>query len=240
MSDTIIKFENVSKDYFLYKNEKSRFKAIFTNNRGVKRHQALKDITFEIKRGESVGIIGKNGAGKSTLLKMITGVSFATKGNITVDGKVAALLELTAGFSADMTGRENIYLKGYLLGLESEEIKEIEDNIIEFAALGEYIDQPVRTYSSGMKMRLGFAININIHPDILVIDEALSVGDAEFRKKCEEKTRELRNSGVTVLFVSHSMSSIKDTCDRAIYLKGGKIDYDGNVEEAFKRYNAKK
>lgn len=240
MSDTIIKFENVSKDYFLYKNEKSRFKAIFTNNRGVKHHQALKDITFEIKRGESVGIIGKNGAGKSTLLKMITGVSFATKGNITVDGKVAALLELTAGFSADMTGRENIYLKGYLLGLESEEIKEIEDNIIEFAALGEYIDQPVRTYSSGMKMRLGFAININIRPDILVIDEALSVGDAEFRKKCEEKTRELRNSGVTVLFVSHSMSSIKDTCDRAIYLKGGKIDYDGNVEEAFKRYNAKK
>ncbi len=240
MSDTIIKFENVSKDYFLYKNEKSRFKAIFTNNRGVKRHQALKDITFEIKRGESVGIIGKNGAGKSTLLKMITGVSFATKGNITVDGKVAALLELTAGFSADMTGRENIYLKGYLLGLESEEIKEIEDNIIEFAALGEYIDQPVRTYSIGMKMRLGFAININIRPDILVIDEALSVGDAEFRKKCEEKTRELRNSGVTVLFVSHSMSSIKDTCDRAIYLKGGKIDYDGNVEEAFKRYNAKK
>ncbi len=240
MSDTIIKFENVSKDYFLYKNEKSRFKAIFTNNRGVKRHQALKDITFEIKRGESVGIIGKNGAGKSTLLKMITGVSFATKGNITVDGKGAALLELTAGFSADMTGRENIYLKGYLLGLESEEIKEIEDNIIEFAALGEYIDQPVRTYSSGMKMRLGFAININIRPDILVIDEALSVGDAEFRKKCEEKTRELRNSGVTVLFVSHSMSSIKDTCDRAIYLKGGKIDYDGNVEEAFKRYNAKK
>ena len=240
MSDTIIKFENVSKDYFLYKNEKSGFKAIFTNNRGVKRHQALKDITFEIKRGESVGIIGKNGAGKSTLLKMITGVSFATKGNITVDGKVAALLELTAGFSADMTGRENIYLKGYLLGLESEEIKEIEDNIIEFAALGEYIDQPVRTYSSGMKMRLGFAININIRPDILVIDEALSVGDAEFRKKCEEKTRELRNSGVTVLFVSHSMSSIKDTCDRAIYLKGGKIDYDGNVEEAFKRYNAKK
>ncbi len=240
MSDTIIKFENVSKDYFLYKNEKSRFKAIFTNNRGVKRHQALKDITFEIKRGESVGIIGKNGAGKSTLLKMITGVSFATEGNVTVDGKVAALLELTAGFSADMTGRENIYLKGYLLGLESEEIKEIEDNIIEFAALGEYIDQPVRTYSSGMKMRLGFAININIRPDILVIDEALSVGDAEFRKKCEEKTRELRNSGVTVLFVSHSMSSIKDTCDRAIYLKGGKIDYDGNVEEAFKRYNAKK
>jgi teichoic acid transport system ATP-binding protein len=240
MSDTIIKFEHVSKEYFLYKNEKSRFMAIFTNNHGVKRHQALKDINFEIKKGESVGIIGKNGAGKSTLLKMITGVSFATEGEITVNGKVAALLELTAGFSSDMTGRENIYLKGYLLGLESHEIKEIEEDITDFANLGEYIDQPVRTYSSGMKMRLGFAININIRPDILVIDEALSVGDAEFRKKCESKIKELRTSGVTVLFVSHSMASIQDTCDRAIYLKDGTIKFDGAVDEAFEVYNANK
>ncbi len=239
MSDTIIKFDHVSKEYLLYKNEKARFKAIFTNNRGVKRHQALKDVSFEIKKGESVGIIGKNGAGKSTILKMITGVTFATGGEVTVNGKVAALLELTAGFSADMTGRENIFLKGYLLGLEPHEIKEIEESIVEFACLGDYMDQPVRTYSSGMKMRLGFAININIRPDILVIDEALSVGDAEFRKKCENKTKELRNSGVTVLFVSHSMSSIQETCDRAIYLKDGYVEYDGSVEEAFKRYNAK-
>ena len=139
-----------------------------------------------------------------------------------------------------MTGRDNIYLKCCLLGLENDEIKAIEENIIDFAKLGEYIDQPVRTYSSGMKMRLGFAININIKPDILVIDEALSVGDAEFRKKCESKIKELRESGITVLFVSHSMNSINDTCDRAIYLSGGKIEYDGTVKEAFEKYNKKK
>lgn len=240
MSKTVIKFENVTKEYFLYKNNKARFKAIFNNNKNVKRHQVINGISFEIKEGESVGIIGRNGAGKSTLLKMITGVSFATSGNVIVNGKVAALLELTAGFSADMTGRENIYLKCYLLGLEKSEIKEIEQNIVDFAALGEYIDQPVRTYSSGMKMRLGFSININIRPDILVIDEALSVGDAEFRKKCEGKIKELRNSGITVLFVSHSMASMSDTCDRAIYLNGGKIVFDGDVKEAFEKYNAKK
>lgn len=240
MSDAVIKFENVSKEYFLYKNDKARFKAIFTNNKGVKKHCALKNISFEIHKGESVGIIGRNGAGKSTLLKMITGVSFATAGKITVTGKVAALLELTAGFSNDMTGRENIFLKCYLLGLENSEIKQIEDKIIEFASLGEYIDQPVRTYSSGMKMRLGFAININIKPDILVIDEALSVGDAQFKKKCESKIKELRDSGITVLFVSHSMNSVNDTCNRAIYLSGGEIEYDGTVKEAFERYNKKK
>ena len=240
MSETVIKFENVTKEYYLYKSQKARFKAIFTNNKGVKKHVALKDINFEVHDGESVGIIGRNGAGKSTLLKMITGVSFATSGNITVNGKVAALLELTAGFSMDMTGRENIYLKCYLLGLDNSEIKEIEDNIIEFANLGEYIDQPVRTYSSGMKMRLGFAININIRPDILVIDEALSVGDADFRKKCESKIKELKGTGITVLFVSHSMSSVRDTCERAIYLSGGKIAYDGDVEHAFELYDKKK
>lgn len=240
MSKTVIKFDNVSKEYLLYKNEKARFKAIFNNGKYAKRHKVLDNISFEIAEGESVGIIGKNGAGKSTLLKMITGVSFATKGEISVTGKVAALLELTAGFSADMTGRENIYLKCYLLGLEKSEIGEIEKNIIEFAALGEYIDQPVRTYSSGMKMRLGFSININIRPDILVIDEALSVGDAEFRKKCEERIRELRKTGITVLFVSHSMASMSETCSRAIYLNNGKIAFDGDVKEAFEKYNVKK
>ena len=240
MSETVIEFKNVTKEYFLYKSQKARFKAIFTNNKGVKKHTALKDISFTVKKGESVGIIGRNGAGKSTLLKMITGVSFATKGEINVKGKVAALLELTAGFSMDMTGRENIYLKCYLLGLDNSEVKKIEDNIIEFAQLGDYIDQPVRTYSSGMKMRLGFAININIDPDILVIDEALSVGDAQFRKKCENKIKEIRDSGVTVLFVSHSVSSVNDTCERAIYLCDGKIEYDGSVKEAFEYYDKKK
>ncbi len=238
--EPVIAFENVRKEYFLYKNNKARFKAIFTNNRGVKKHLALDGISFSIQKGESVGIIGKNGAGKSTVLKMITGVSFATEGTVSVQGKVAALLELTAGFSPELTGRENIYLKGYILGLNDKEIREIEQKIIEFACLDEYIDQPVRTYSSGMKLRLGFAININIEPDILVIDEALSVGDAEFRAKCRKKINELIASGVTVLFVSHSMEAVKETCSRAIYLENGKIKFDGPVEEAFAVYKPPK
>lgn len=235
----IIEFKDVKKEYFLYKNEKARFKAIFTKNKGVKKHPALKGVSFKIYPGESVGIIGKNGAGKSTILKMITGVSFPSSGEITVKGKVAALLELTAGFSQDMTGLENIYLKGYLLGLSDEEIKAIEQDIIDFADLGEYIEQPVRTYSSGMKMRLGFAININIKPDILVIDEALSVGDADFKKKCRQKINDVIKQGVTVLFVSHSMDAIKETCTRAIFLKDGKVKVDGTVDEAFAEYNKK-
>ena len=195
-------------------------------------------MSFKIYPGESVGIIGKNGAGKSTILKMITGVSFPNSGTITVRGKVAALLELTAGFSLDMTGMENIYLKGYLLGLNDDQIKEIEQDIIDFADLGEYIDQPVRTYSSGMKMRLGFAININ--PDILVVDEALSVGDADFQKKCRDKINDVISTGVTVLFVSHSRKAIEETCTRAIFLKDGKVQVDGTVEEAFDAYDKKK
>ena len=239
-TEPIIEFLDVKKEYFLYKNEKARFKAIFTKNRGVKKHPALKGVSFKTYPGESVGIIGKNGAGKSTILKMITGVSFPNSGTITVRGKVAALLELTAGFSLDMTGMENIYLKGYLLGLNDDQIKEIEQDIIDFADLGEYIDQPVRTYSSGMKMRLGFAININIKPDILVVDEALSVGDADFQKKCRDKINDVISTGVTVLFVSHSRKAIEETCTRAIFLKDGKVQVDGTVEEAFDAYDKKK
>lgn len=235
----IIEFRDVQKEYLLYKNEKQRFRAIFTKNKGVKRHSALKGVSFKIYKGESVGIIGKNGAGKSTILKMITGVSFPTAGEVIVRGKVAALLELTAGFSPDMTGTENIYLKGYLLGLSDDEIKDIEPSIIEFADLGEYIDQPVRTYSSGMKMRLGFAININIKPEILVVDEALSVGDAEFKLKCRRKINELIETGVTVLFVSHSRDAISETCSRAIFLKDGRVKVDGTVDEAFAEYDKK-
>lgn len=175
--EPIIVFENVTKEYTLYKNDADRFKALFFKPRNAKKHLALKDVSLKINQGESIGIIGDNGAGKSTMLKMITGVTFPTEGRVDVRGKVAALLELTAGFSLEMTGRENIYLKGYILGLKDHYIAQIEDDIIEFAQLGDYIDQPVRTYSSGMKMRLGFAINVNIDPDILVIDEALSVGD---------------------------------------------------------------
>ena len=237
MSDTIIRFKNVSKTFIQYKNDQARFKALFIKPRNPKTNRALNDVSFEIKRGESVGIVGDNGAGKSTLLKMITGVAFPDEGEIFVDGKVAALLELTAGFSMEMTGRENIYLKGYILGLEDDYIKEIEEKIIEFAELGDYIDQPVRTYSSGMKLRLGFAINVNIEPDVLVIDEALAVGDASFKRKCKDKIKEIIEAGTTVLYVSHTASSVKEICPRSIYLRKGAVIFDGDTEETLKVYN---
>ena len=234
--ETVISFENVSKEYILYKSDQERFRALFLKPRHPKINRALDHVTFEVKSGESVGFIGDNGAGKSTVLKMITGVTFPSEGEVHVNGKVAALLELTAGFSTEMTGRENIYLKGYILGLRDDYIKQIEERIIDFAQLGDYIDQPVRTYSSGMKMRLGFAINVNIDPDILVVDEALSVGDASFKRKCKDKINEIIAAGTTVLYVSHNPESVKEICDRAIYLRKGKLIYDGDVNEAFKTY----
>lgn len=240
MAEPIITFKNVSKTYILYKNDKARFKALFFKPKNPKTNKALNDVSFEIMRGESVGIVGDNGAGKSTLLKMITGVAFPDEGEIIVDGKVAALLELTAGFSMEMTGRENIYLKGYILGLEDAYIKTIEENIIEFAELGDYIDQPVRTYSSGMKMRLGFAINVNIEPDVLVVDEALAVGDATFKKKCKNKIKEIISSGTTVLYVSHSANSVKEICTRSIFLKKGTVVFDGPTDETLRVYEESK
>ncbi|MDP4119704.1 MAG: ABC transporter ATP-binding protein [Bacillota bacterium] len=240
VEEPIISFENITKTYTLYKSDQERFKALFLNSKHFKKHIALNDISFQVKKGESVGIIGDNGAGKSTILKMITGVTYPDTGSIVVRGKVAALLELTAGFSLEMTGRENIYLKGYILGLNDKYIATIEQGIIDFAELGDYIDQPVRTYSSGMKMRLGFAINISIDPDILVIDEALSVGDGKFQKKCKDKIAEVIGQNKTVLFVSHSMSGVKEVCQRAIYLKQGKIMFDGSVDEAFEMYQSNK
>lgn len=231
-NEPVIEFRNVSKTYTLYRSSKEQFISLFYRSKKLKKHQALKNVSFTINKGESIGIVGNNGAGKSTMLKMITGVSFPTEGEVVVHGRVSALLELTAGFSDEMTGRENIYLKGLILGLEQEQIKEIEPDIVAFAELGDYIDQPVRTYSSGMKMRLGFAININTRPEILVIDEALSVGDAKFQQKCQAKIKELIASGVTVMFVSHSAGSVRDVCTRALYLKKGQLMYDGDVETA--------
>ena len=239
-TEPIITFDNVSKTYILYKNDQERFKALFFKPKNPKTNKALNGVTLNIYPGESVGIVGDNGAGKSTLLKMITGVTFPDEGSVTVKGKVAALLELTAGFSNEMTGRENIYLKGYILGLEDSYIKEIEERIIDFAQLGDYIDQPVRTYSSGMKMRLGFAINVNIEPQILVVDEALAVGDASFKKKCKAKIIDIIKSGTTVLFVSHSADSVKEICKRAIYLKKGQVVFDGSTEETLKVYKEAK
>ncbi len=240
MSDTIITFKNVSKTYTLYKNDQARFKALFFKPRNAKTKKALNQVSFEIKRGESVGFVGDNGAGKSTMLKMITGVCFPDEGEVVVNGRVGALLELTAGFSMEMTGRENIYLKGYILGLKDSYIKEIEEKIIDFAELEDYIDQPVRTYSSGMKMRLGFAINVNIEPDILVVDEALAVGDATFKRKCKNKIKEIISTGTTVLYVSHSADSVKEICPRSIYLKKGTVMYDGKTEDTLRIYEETK
>ena len=237
MSEPIITFKNVSKTYILYKNDKARFKALFIKPKNPKTNKALNGVSFEITRGESVGIVGDNGAGKSTLLKMITGVAFPDEGEIIVNGKVAALLELTAGFSLEMTGRENIYLKGYILGLEDAYIKEIEEKIIDFAELGDYIDQPVRTYSSGMQMRLGFAINVNIEPDVLVVDEALAVGDASFKRKCKDKIKDIISAGTTVLYVSHNADSVAEICPRSIYLRKGTVIFDGSTDETLKVYH---
>ena len=231
----IISFKDVTKVYTLYRNSREQFCALFYDSKKFKKHKALDGVSFEIKKGESVAILGRNGAGKSTVLKMITGVAFPTSGEIYVNGRVSALLELTAGFAADMTGRENIRFKCYVLGLKDAEIDEIEKKAIEFADLGEYIDQPVRTYSSGMRVRLGFAININTNPDILVIDEALSVGDSAFKKKCKDKISELIRKNITVLYVSHN-KDIQDFCERCIYLQKGKVIFDGSMEETLKKY----
>ncbi len=233
----VIELKNVVKEYKLYKQKKWRIVDVLTGSRNYKTKVAVNGVSFKVKRGESVALIGLNGAGKSTILKMITGVVFPTKGEVIVKGRVNALLELTAGFDAMFTGRENIYIKGMLLGMDKAAIGAIEDEIIEFADIGEYIDQPVRTYSSGMKARLGFAINANIDPDILVIDEALSVGDRNFRAKCREKIREIRSrEHVTVLLVTHSTGSAESMCDRGLVLESGKLVFDGEISEAVKFY----
>ena len=234
----VIKFDNVTKRYKLYKNDKSRLLSLFCKNIKCKENKAVNDVSFTIKKGECVALFGKNGAGKSTILKMITCVTYPTEGTVEVNGRVSALLELTSGFDSEFTGRENIYLKGQILGISNKEIQELEPAIIEFAELDDYIDQPVRTYSSGMKERLGFAINANIKPEILIIDEALSVGDEAFRRKCVKKINEItKNKNVTLLFVTHATNTAKDFCSRGIVMKKGKLMYDGKIDDAIVEYN---
>lgn len=228
-----IEFRNVTKVYKLYKNEKERFRAIFSRRVQPLKKLAVNDVSFTMKKGEAVALFGKNGAGKSTILKMVTGVLFPTEGEIVVNGRVSALLELTAGFDPDFTGRENIYFRGQLMGVSDDEIRAVEQEIVDFADIGEYMDQPVRSYSSGMKARLGFAINANINPEILIVDEALSVGDKEFRMKCNTKIKEILQSGeVTFLFVTHSTGVAKSFCTRGIVMKNGTLLYDGDIKDA--------
>ncbi len=239
MDEVVIEFKNVTKRYKLFKNDKKRLLALFFKNIKYKEKKAVNDVSFKIHKGETVALFGKNGAGKSTILKLITGVCFPTSGEIIVKGRVSALLELTSGFDPEFTGRENIYLKGQLLGLKNSEIKELEQTIIDFAEIEEYIDQPVRTYSSGMKARLGFSINVNIKPEILIVDEALSVGDEEFKNKCITKVNEIiSKEDVTLLFVTHITSTAKEFCKRGIFMKDGKIIYDGDIEDTIKKYES--
>ena len=237
MSQPAIVFNNVTKRYKLYKNERARFLSLFTKKVKCKEKKVINGVSFTIEKGEGVAFFGRNGAGKSTTLKMITGVSHPTTGEITVNGRVSALLELSAGFNPEFTGRENIYFKGNVMGLSDDQIKELEPEIVEFAALGDYIDQPVRTYSSGMKARLGFAINANVDPEILIVDEALSVGDKAFRIKCRKKIREIRSKDdITFLFVTHAPNFAKEFCKRGIVLENGKVKFDGPIEEAIALY----
>ena len=239
MSEIVVEFKTVNKTYKLYKSDKKRFLGLIFKNIKYVPKRAVDNVSFKINKGESVALFGKNGAGKSTILKMITEVVFPTSGEIQINGRVSALLELTSGFDPEFTGRENIYLKGQILGLSNEEIQRLEPTIIGFSELGEYIDQPVRTYSSGMKARLGFSINVNIEPEILIVDEALSVGDEEFRRKCIKKINHLlEKDNVTLLYVTHATRTAKDFCKRGMVMQNGKLIYDGNIDEAMDIYNA--
>ena len=235
--EAVIEFDHVTKMYKLFKNDKRRLLYTFCKKIKFKEKKAVNDVSFKIKRGEAVALFGKNGAGKSTILKMITGVCFPTSGNIKLKGRVSALLELTSGFDPEFSGRENIYLKGQLLGLKDDEIKELEPEIVKFAGISEYIDQPVRTYSSGMKARLGFSINVNIRPEILIVDEALSVGDEEFKNKCIKKVNEIVNrEDVTLLFVTHATGVAKEFCNRGLLMKDGKLIFDGEINDTIEKY----
>lgn len=225
MDDIAIKVENLTKIYKLYDKPTDRMKEALslTKKKYSKDYYALKDISFEVKRGETVGIIGTNGSGKSTLLKIITGVLTQSSGTVEVNGKISALLELGAGFNPEYTGLENIYLNGTMMGYTKEEMDKRVKPIIDFADIGDFINQPVKTYSSGMFARLAFAVAINVDPDILIVDEALSVGDVFFRLKCFKKFDEFKQKGKTILFVSHDMSSIIKYCSRAILINKGSL-----------------
>ena len=233
MSETMIKINNLSKEYKMFANKKDRLvEAMFHKKK--KKHstfKALDGLNLEIKKGEVVGILGKNGAGKSTLLKIVTGVVIPSSGEISINGKVSSLLELGAAFNPDLTGLENIYQHGQVMGLSNERIEEKKQEIIDFADIGDHLYQPVKTYSSGMFARLAFACAINVEPDILIVDEVLSVGDMAFQLKCFKKFEQFKKEGKTILFVSHSVGDILKNCTRAIILEQGKKIYDGDIKD---------
>jgi lipopolysaccharide transport system ATP-binding protein len=237
-----IRFDNISKRFLIRRNKPRSFQELALNllrlrgNGPREEFWALRDVSFEIARGETVGIIGSNGAGKSTILKLISRIIEPTSGQLEAHGKVGALLELGAGFHPDLTGRENIYLNGSILGLSRAEIRQKMDDIIAFAELDPFVDAPVKLYSSGMYMRLGFSVAMHTSPEILLVDEVLAVGDAAFQRKCLEQIRRLWQAGVTILLVSHDLSSVRRVCQRAIWLEKGEVVADGAAEAVVQQY----
>lgn len=233
-----IKVDHVSKMYKLYDKPSDRLKESLGLTRKKKYHEhwALNDVCFEVKKGETVGIIGTNGSGKSTILKIITGVLNPTAGEVVIDGRISALLELGAGFNMEYTGIENVYLNGMMIGFSREEIDQRLDDILKFADIGDFVNQPCKTYSSGMFVRLAFAVAINIDPEILIVDEALSVGDVFFQAKCYKKFEEFKEQGKTIIFVSHDLSSISKYCDRVVLLNKGDKMSEGAPKEMINLY----
>ncbi len=237
--NTAISVRDLSKVYKLYNRSRDRlFESLgMTFGKRLSRdHYALRGVSFDVRKGETIGIIGTNGSGKSTILKIITGVVTPTSGEVKVDGRISALLELGAGFNMEYTGIENIYLNGTMIGFSKEEIDERLQDILDFADIGDFIYQPVKTYSSGMFVRLAFAVAINIDPEILIVDEALSVGDVYFQSKCYRKFEEFRESGKTILFVSHDMGSISRYCDRVVLLNKGEKVAEGSAKDMVDLY----
>lgn len=239
MEDIVIEIKNIDKNFKIYTDKGYTLKErllFFKKRNSYTKHMVLKDISFEIYKGEVIGLIGKNGCGKSTLLKLLTKIIYPDKGFINIKGKVSSLLELGAGFHPDMTGRENIYINASIFGLTRKEINGKIEDIINFSELQEFIDTPIRTYSSGMYMRLAFSVAINVEADILLVDEILAVGDANFQEKCYAKMKELKEEGTTVVMVSHDLNVIKQLCNRAIWIESGIIREEGNPEEVIEAY----
>ncbi|MMZ53784.1 Teichoic acids export ATP-binding protein TagH [compost metagenome] len=235
-NNEVIFLENISKKYKVYKKPSDRFYELITRKQKCKIVESLKNISFSVNQGETVGIIGRNGAGKSTVLQIIAGTLSPSSGKLFVKGRVVALLELGAGFNMEFTGEENVFLYGSILGLSKEEIRKRYQDIINFAEIGEFINYPVKTYSSGMFVRLAFSVAINVSPEILIVDEALSVGDVQFQHKCIAKLKELQKEGCTILFVSHDIDSVKSLCNSAVLLHKGEVHSIGSPEDISNNY----
>ncbi len=231
-----VRLKHLTKSYGIYDSSLQRIASLFKSKSEIKYFTALDDVSVDFPQGEAIAILGKNGSGKSTMLKIITGVAAPTKGSVEVNGSIAAMLELKSGFDAELTGTENIDVRALTLGIPPEKTQELKDKIIAFADIGDHINQPVRTYSSGMKARLGFAVSVNVDPDILIVDEVLSVGDNVFKLKCIEKMDEFRKANKTILFVSHSLSTVKAFCTKAIWIKNGVLEAVGDVGPVVQQY----